>query len=133
MNNLNKVRDSISELAVTVMDAYKNRRLQLYKHSSVEIAGKPEGLTSLYMRAGWYHVGGTHSLAIVISSVAIESNFQHKGTFDIILASTIEIAKANQYEFVVVENCVNPEFALALERRGFERNSAICPSLSMKL
>lgn len=59
MHNLTKVRDSISELAVAVMDNYKNRRLQLYKHSSVEIAGKPKGLTSLYMRAGWYHVGGT--------------------------------------------------------------------------
>lgn len=122
-----KMYAAIDELAAYAKDLLRESCLPIGMHKSREIEPKHNGFESLYMRAGWYRIGRGPHMSLVVSSISIAEVMQKCGLFDLLLDNVDAIARKHGYEFVAVENVLNPVLESHLAKEGFTSNGDTPP------
>ena len=122
-----KMVAAIDDLAAYAKKLHRESCLPMGMHKSREINPKHAGFETLYMRAGWYRIGRDQHLSLVISSISIKEDMQNCGLFDSLLHNVDSIARKYGYEFVAVENVLNPVLERHLAKDGFTSNGDTPP------
>lgn len=122
-----KMVAAIDYLAAYAKNLLRESCLPMGMHKSREIVPKHHGFETLYMRAGWYRIGRDQHMSLVISSVSIKEDMQNCGLFDSLVHNVDAIARKYGYEFVAVENVLNPVLERHLAKEGFTSNGDTPP------
>jgi len=88
----------------------------------------------VYLRAGTVYAGnGKYVKGVTISNINVFPNYQRTGVFKAFLTDLTSLAKSKYYEYIVVENVINPDLRTYLFSLKYEQCPGNPVSLRTKL